>query len=291
MKSAYYVTKKVVVSNDDGESIAEHSQSPFCKRIWQLNVLPKVRIFAWHSCRNGLLTMFNLRCRGLNLSGFCPLCDKDVESLQHAFLHCNHAKNTQALWHNCSVNLLTTRANMMDLAGKFIEKGMIKELDLFFMVAWYIWGNENQVIHNDSASPPSQVWDSTRRAILNYNNLCLSPTLIQPTSRHHCSAPPLGFYKINVDGTTAEEGGSSYIGVIIRDCTSATIGALSKALPSSFPAEVTEAYALHQGIQFALEMQINQAIFESDALSIILALSSSEVGGRDGKYNSILLDP
>lgn len=44
---------------------------------------------------------------------------------------------------------------MMDLAGKFIEKGMIKELDLFFMVAWYIWGNENQVIHNDSASPPS----------------------------------------------------------------------------------------------------------------------------------------
>ena len=45
---------------------------------------------------------------------------------------------------------------------------------------------------------------------------------------------------------------------------------------------ITEAFALLHGVLFALEMQISRAIFESDALSIILALSSFEAGDELG---------
>ncbi|XP_050258983.1 uncharacterized protein LOC126703977 [Quercus robur] len=87
-----------------------------------------------------------------------------------------------------------------------------------------------------------------------------------------------------MDGATEAGGGNSYIGVVIRD---SYIGALSLVLPSCFPTETIEAYALLHGVLFASEMQIDQAFFESDALSIILSLSS-RVAGND--FSHILED-
>lgn len=256
---------------------------PLSEKEFGISMFPlKFRIFAWRACRNGLPTMLNLRCRGLNSCGFCPLCDKEMESLQHAFLLCSHAKHTWASQLDCLVNLSITGANIVDLVAHFNGEGKLSELDLFFMVAWSIWGNKNQAIHNDVANPPSQVWESTRRALLDYNASCLNPLPTHPPTRYHWAAPPPGFHKINVDGATDDGGGNSCVGVIIRDPLGATIGALSKLLPSCLHAEVSEAFALHRGVHFALEMQIDHAIFESEALPIILALSSGEAGGDLG---------
>lgn len=77
------------------------------------------------------------------------------------------------------------------------------------------------------------------------------------------------------------------IGVTIRDSTGTPIGALSKPLSSDFSAKVTEAYALLQGVLFASKMQVLCAIFESDALSVIQALSSKCTGGE---FSHILHD-
>lgn len=180
------------------------------------------------------------------------------------------------------MNLSITGTDIMDLAAQFIGEGKLSDLNLFFMVAWSIWGYRNQAIHNDTANLPSQVWESTRRALLDYKASRLNPLPTHPPACLHWAAPPPGFHKINVDGATDNEGGNSCIGVIIRDPSGATIGALSKVLPACLHAEVTEAYALHQGVLFALEMQIDHAIFEFDALSIILALSSRKAGSDLG---------
>ena len=72
------------------------------------------------------------------------------------------------------------------------------------------------------------------------------------------------------------------MGVIIRDRSGSPIGAQSKPLPLDFSAKVTEAFALLQGVLFASEMQISHAIFESDALSVIQALTSGDLGGEVG---------
>ncbi|XP_065638474.1 uncharacterized protein LOC136071304 [Quercus suber] len=241
-----------------GESTTVHSQPPFWKKIWHLNVPPKVWIFAWRVCNNGLPTMLALRCRGLNSSEFCLLCDKELESIQHALFLCTHAKCTWAAWLDCPLNLTSTNDDIMNIAAK------------------------NQAFHNDAAIPPSQVWESARRALFDFN--VARQDHLPPLS--HASllwaTPPPGFHKINVNGATNEGGGCSGIGVIIRDSSRTVIGALSKVLPMSLNAEVTEAFALLNGVLFALELQISQAIFESDALSIILALSSHESGGELG---------
>ena len=55
-----------------------------------------------------------------------------------------------------------------------------------------------------------------------------------------------------MDGACSIDGsGISDVGVIIRDESGGVIAALSKALPSHFPAEWTEFIALEQGILLA----------------------------------------
>ena len=67
-----------------------------------------------------------------------------------------------------------------------------------------------------------------------------------------------------LDGATSDNGRNSCIDVIIRDCSGNPIGALSEPLPSDFSAEVS------------------RAIFESDALLVIQALTSGDLGGEVG---------
>ena len=94
--------------------------------------------------------------------------------------------------------------------------------------------------------------------------------------------PLLASSRLIVDGATGVGGGKSCIGVVIWDSSGFPIGALSLVLPSSFPAETTEAYALLHGVLFAFEMQVHQALFESDALSIIHDLISKVPGSDFG---------
>ncbi|KAK9988737.1 hypothetical protein SO802_028976 [Lithocarpus litseifolius] len=71
-------------------------------------------------------------------------------------------------------------------------------------------------------------------------------------------------------------------GVIIQDHTGATIGALNKSLPSAFPAPTTKAFALLQGVLFAVEIGSTRVIFESDDLALIQTVNSNENGGDLG---------
>ena len=36
----------------------------------------------------------NLKLKGVNIAGFCPLCEKVPENLPHALLQCEHEKQT-----------------------------------------------------------------------------------------------------------------------------------------------------------------------------------------------------
>ena len=169
----------------------------------------------------------------------------------------------------------------MDVALEFIVKGSPHDLELFFVVAWSIWWNRNQAIHEDSGSTPSQVWDMANRILYEYKDACSLPALSSAPSLTTWQAPPLGFIKINIDGA-ASDGSPSSIGVAIWDCRGCLIAASSKVLPSTFSAEVTKALALEDGVLLALELGISHVIVESDALSIIQAINEDVLGGELG---------
>ena len=70
----------------------EDPRTPLWKKIWQLKIPPKIRIFTWKACVSVLPTMLNLRKRGVTTDGICPICGQEAEFVYHALLRCNIAK-------------------------------------------------------------------------------------------------------------------------------------------------------------------------------------------------------
>lgn len=125
VESAYYIGKGIVTPNMEGECSSSTLVSQLWRKIWHLQIPPKVRIFGWRACLNAFPTTLNLRRQGMNTSGFFPLCDKNLESLSHALLYCSHVKHTWSCWQSYPTNLSAFPHDISNLAFKLIDKGTL----------------------------------------------------------------------------------------------------------------------------------------------------------------------
>ena len=89
VKSAYYVALLVVEKSEVGECSSGDSRTHLWKKVWQLQLLAKIRIFAWKACLDGLPTRLNLTKRGVKVEAECPLCEKAMENTSHALIYCD----------------------------------------------------------------------------------------------------------------------------------------------------------------------------------------------------------
>ena len=137
-------------------------------------------------------------------------------------------------------------------------------------------------MHKDGGLSPLQVWHMARNAV---DDLACSASwdfgLVRPASSSWISPPPR-IFKVNVDGASLEQEGSSNVGVVIRDFNAQVVAALCLPLQSYFSVELTEVFALEQGVLFAQELQLPRVIFESDALAVIQAVNDKATGSMYG---------
>ncbi|WMV33430.1 hypothetical protein MTR67_026815 [Solanum verrucosum] len=63
--------------------------------IWRTEIPYKVNYFTWLLAKQAILTHENLNKRKPNLCSSCYLCEEQVETVNHLFLHC---KWTDQLW-------------------------------------------------------------------------------------------------------------------------------------------------------------------------------------------------
>ena len=92
VKSAYYIAIGVIDTMEEGECSSGDSRNPLWRKLWHLNIPPKVCIFAWKMCMNALPTFVNLQRKGLNICDICPACGMEPESNLHVFVNCEMAK-------------------------------------------------------------------------------------------------------------------------------------------------------------------------------------------------------
>nr|XP_023906281.1 uncharacterized protein LOC112018008 [Quercus suber] len=95
-------------------------------------------------------------------------------------------------------------------------------------------------------------------------------------------SPPPGIQKVNVDGASSEHDSFSSVGVVIRDNKGQVVAALCLPHQSYYSAELTEVFALEQGVLLAQELQLPRLIFELDSLVVIQAINDKANGTNYG---------
>jgi hypothetical protein len=62
------------------------------KRLWKLDVVPKVRVFWWRVLRGIVPDYRTLSLRHIMDNSTCGICKDTSESLMHALIECSHVK-------------------------------------------------------------------------------------------------------------------------------------------------------------------------------------------------------
>jgi len=121
IKSAYHVALPLVEKAKVGECSTSDRRTRMWMKMWQLRLPAKIRIFSWKACMDGLPTRLNLAKRDLNIEAKCPLCDKALESTNHALIYCDKLGDVWWNWQAYPINLLVGNISFVDLALEILD--------------------------------------------------------------------------------------------------------------------------------------------------------------------------
>ena len=145
----------MVEGKDDVGSSTRDPLKPLWKRLWHLNLLAKIKIFAWRACVNRLPFREKLCARGINTAKDCPICNKELESIHHVLLHCEFAIRVWSFWANGVQLIQRNNWSFPDSAVYILAHKPSYVLESFFTVAWAIWYSRNRTIHEGKCFSPS----------------------------------------------------------------------------------------------------------------------------------------
>lgn len=84
-------SKYTVKDGSNSLMVAKDLSSWPCKFFWHSACLPKAGTFAWLAVRDRVCTGMRLDRLGITVVFPCVLCNKNLESSSHMFLHCDYA--------------------------------------------------------------------------------------------------------------------------------------------------------------------------------------------------------
>ncbi|CAN1743688.1 hypothetical protein LINPERHAP1_LOCUS1881, partial [Linum perenne] len=138
--------------------------SPFpASTIWVPAAPSKVSCLLWRIFLNKIATIDNLQKRGFRLANKCVMCNSNLESVDHLFLHCEYFSSVWALLSSS----LSLHGPLPSAVSAFIIgwKGMNSAqsfsrvmIILLHATYWHIWKERNSRIFKDSSRPPPVVY-------------------------------------------------------------------------------------------------------------------------------------
>ncbi|KAF7812763.1 ribonuclease H [Senna tora] len=221
----------------------------------------------------------NLNRRGLAIPIICPLCNRDVETLNHLFRDCLlvrevwdavRSKADLDTEHDFQLWLKKTVTNQ---SQSFLG---IPSGTLAIFTLTYIWRYRNNLIFKQQRFNPTQL---AKRAVANAAELHFLTNNgkdIRPHTIRHISweAPLEGWFKLNTDGSSSF--GLFSVAGVIRDHLGNWVYGFSEFVGqgNSLKAEV---WAIYLGLKAACSLNCSHLFVETDsqvAISLILTLDT-----------------
>ncbi|XP_058764138.1 uncharacterized protein LOC131637556 [Vicia villosa] len=265
VKSAYHLLRSKRDAAFPGPS--SHSQNLVWKRIWQAPVHNRVRNFLWRTAKDILPTRANLHKRKVNLAPDCPLCHSHVESSNHLFLHCNVSKQ---VWFLSPLGLrIPPSSDLIFWLDKMLNSGDPYVSQLFSVILWKIWFYRNRVIFKKEDFVPHKVVHEAMDWIQEYNvsNPPKGVHRLAAVGDENGNTKP-GFTSVYVDAGCFEDG-TVAMGCVMKGTDKGVFFSATKKQSMNVDPSMAEALALRWALKMAVEFSIKQAVFFSDALSVV----------------------
>ncbi|KAL0399882.1 UNVERIFIED_CONTAM: hypothetical protein Sradi_2331500 [Sesamum radiatum] len=154
--------------------------------IWQTEVPPKVRLFAWKICRDALPTRLRLMRRGVQTSSGCVWCGRDDEDLLHVLLRCHYPRLVWALSAIPFSSLVCGHNSPESWLRGLYQRLKKDSFSRVLLICWFLWWARNKLIFENT----SIVADALLDRVLGYE-ACLQKRFLgaegQEASRqaHH----------------------------------------------------------------------------------------------------------
>ncbi|CAL2275834.1 unnamed protein product [Prunus armeniaca] len=281
VKSGYHCLQSAHRYLASGSSHSSHFISNrIWKAVWSVRTLPKIRMFLWRCMSNAIPTRVNLFRRKIIASPMCGLCDQYEESIELALFLCPWA---QVVWFGSPITLrIHTQSfstldvwlnNILDLRteSKMENHDLLTMLSFFL---WEIWKTRCKAIMEGCRIDPCKVVETASKAKVEFQKVwqgnanCV--TSRSPSIGEVCSwePPPMGFVKVNIDGSWQSNGRKAGVGVVIRNSVGEFLGGLAASRVGHSALEV-EAEAAVMGLLLAANLGYSDVYVESDSKTLV----------------------
>jgi ribonuclease HI len=258
-------------------------------KIWKLQVPERVRVFVWMMHHDRLLTNHRKSRMGLG-SAMCSYCGDQCETILHVLRDC---PLVMPLW----LNMVR-----MDMRGQFFAGNILQwihfnlsnnvgvQQDMKWPNVWavachFAWGWRNKEKHDEHYVRPTT---PTMFVMRNVHSYMLAEQALQ-TSRKtlrieiliNWKTPPVGWVKLNTDGSCGADGCIG-CGGIIRGSDGEWLEGFAKYVGHG-TAYLAELWGVYEGLQVARRMNFHRVELHVDSMVVVQVLNSNGRGSLRGR--------
>lgn len=268
VKSAYKLLYTKRQREEDAGSVGA-SKDDTWKRIWKLDVPPKVRVFWWRVIHEFLPAKYVLHRRHVEPVANCDTCGAEEETIKHVLMDCTTAK---IFWEQAKgiTGVKLPSLHPMTWARDLLFLGTARERVVIIYGMWSLWMLRNRRRHGEAGLPIRQAVLWVRDTAFDLWQL-LHPVK-QAAAREQqprWSRPDEGWLKCNVDAAFRSESGRGASGVILRDARGVFLGAQAQAYGHCMDALTAEALACRDGLILAERLGATRLCLETDCQELV----------------------
>lgn len=207
VNSAYKVALSLVPSKTMEEASNTNNQGQFWRKIWSLNVLNKLKTFAWRASHNILPTKLNLYSRKVLDDPTCEACELAAETRGHLFWECTYARG---VWEVTCIPFDNKGVHYRDFIDIlwyliFMQHVGQEVLELVVTVAWCLWHNRNKARHGSPRQSTNEILHKARTVLEDFQAAHFKrPQLTSPPNARYIP-PSYPWFKINTDATVFKD--------------------------------------------------------------------------------------
>lgn len=180
VKTAYRTRRcKMQQTDPNKASFSDITDGRGWKKVWKLKIMPRIKHFIWRIMNKAVATNEALFRRKCAPNHFCPVCETEVETIEHALMLCPWAKFA---WFSCKLGVIINEFNVRKIE-KWIEEGLLSskehndEIQTYVAThLWNIWKTRCRWVFERVHPCPTQVVMITDRMMAEQVTMsCIPP--------------------------------------------------------------------------------------------------------------------